>query len=251
MLTEHALAHVVHARRQPGGPLIQLPGGAGDGVDHSLITGLHGVEGIGHLPDFIAASQWNAGRQITGFLDMQHHVFQRVQLAEQETDQQLRRTQHRQHQDHYRHRVLAKAFSEDLFQARCIGDHCDLLALRAGEHFGTHQRVVTEQRHGIDLDPTFCIAQFRYRLFVQHWHLCAAKRQQVIVPGQRLPGRPGTEQSRLRLSRGLGGLTAGLLFEMHGKQHQQQCGDKSDGIDCPEFVFQRDIAKPGTHGGLL
>ncbi len=41
LLAEHAVAHLVHARRQPCSADVQLPGGAGDGVDHPLITGLH------------------------------------------------------------------------------------------------------------------------------------------------------------------------------------------------------------------
>ena len=81
--------------------------------------------------------------------------------------------------------------------------------------------------------------------------LSAIERQQVVGVGQRLPGGPGFEQSRLGLGRSLGGVTAGLLFELHRVQHQQQGGDESDGVDRPEFVFQRDIAMPGTHGGLL
>ncbi|MNR10967.1 hypothetical protein D3C85_1272430 [compost metagenome] len=106
------MAHFVHARRQPGGAVVQLPRGVGDGVDHPLITGLHRVEGIGHLPDFVAARQRHAGRQIAGFLDVQHHVFQGVELAEQEADQQLRSAEHRQHQDENRYRVVGKAFTE-------------------------------------------------------------------------------------------------------------------------------------------
>ena len=148
LLAEHAVAHFVHARRQPRRADIQLPRGVGNGGDHALITGLHRVERIGHLPDFIFAGQRHAGREVAAFLDMQHHVFQRVELAEQEADQQLRSAEHRQHQDKHRHRVVGESLAEHLTQARAIGNHGDVLTVGAAEHFGAHQRVVAEQRHG-------------------------------------------------------------------------------------------------------
>ncbi|MNX67198.1 hypothetical protein D3C86_983180 [compost metagenome] len=132
-----------------------------------------------------------------------------------------------------------------------MGNHGDPLAVGTGKHFGTHQRIVTEQRHHVDLDPAIGVGQFLHGLLIERGCLSSAERKEVVGVGQRLPGGPGFEQSRLSLGRSLGGATAGLLFELHRVQHQQQGGDESDGVDRPEFVFQRDIAKPGTHGGLL
>ncbi len=94
LLTEHALAHLLHARRQMRCALIEAASGLRNSVDHSLITGLHGIEGLGHLPDLIVTAVGNTGRQIAAFFDVQHHVFERVELAEQKADQQLRGTEH-------------------------------------------------------------------------------------------------------------------------------------------------------------
>ncbi|MNU91638.1 hypothetical protein D3C71_815330 [compost metagenome] len=145
-----------------------------------MITGLHGVEGVGHLPDFVAASQWHAGRQVAGFLHVQHDVLQGVELAEQEADQQLRCAEHGQHQDEHRHRVVGEALAEHLAQAWTVGDHGDPLPVGAREHFGAHQRVVTEQRHRVDLDPAVCIDELGNGLFKQRRRLSAIERQQVI-----------------------------------------------------------------------
>src|SRR5471030_1051678 len=70
----------------------------------------------------------------------------------------------------------------------------------------------------------------------------------MLALGQWLVGGPGTQQPRLRLCRSLGGIAARLLLELHGVEHEQQGGDEGDRVDGPELVFQRDIAKPGTHG---
>ncbi|MNT28015.1 hypothetical protein D3C72_1636700 [compost metagenome] len=100
-----------------------------------------------------------------------------------------------------------------------MGNHGDLLAIGTREHFGTQQRIVTEQRHHVDLDPAVCIDELRNGLFIQRRRLSAIERQQVVGVGQRLPCGPGFEQSRLGLGRSLGGVTAGLLFELHCVQH--------------------------------
>ncbi|MNF97145.1 hypothetical protein D3C84_799640 [compost metagenome] len=245
------MAHFVHARCQPSGTVIQLSCGAGDGVDHPLVTGLHRVERTGHLPDFVRAGQRHTGREVAGFFNVEHDVFQRIELAEQKADQQLRRTEHRQHQDEHRHGVVGETFFEHLAQARAIGNHGDVLAVGTREHFGAHQRVFAEQRHRVDLDPAVAVRQFQHGLIVEQRRVPATERQQVIGLGQRLPGRPGAEQACLCLGGHFGCVTAGLLFELYGVQHQQQGRDEGDSIDRPEFIFQRDVAKPGTHGGLL
>ncbi|MNI49244.1 hypothetical protein D3C73_1038450 [compost metagenome] len=251
LLAEHAVSHLVHARGQARRADIELPGSVGHGVDHPLITGLHRVECAGHLADFVGARQRHPCGQVAGFLNVQHDVFQGVELAEQETDQQLRGAEHRQHQDEHRHRVIDETFAEHLDQARSMGDHGDALTIGAGQHLGTHQRVLTEQRHRMEFDPAVGVRQCLHGLPVQHRRLATIEGQQVVVLGQRLPGRPGGEQSRLGLGRCLRGVAAGLLLELYGVQHQQQGGDEGDRVDRPKFIFQRDIAKPGTHGGLL
>ena len=53
---------------------------------------------------------------------------------------------------------------------------------------------------------------------------------------------------RLSLSVSLRGVAARLLFELYGVQHEQQGGDKRHRVNGPEFIFERDVAKPGTHG---
>ncbi|MNZ53117.1 hypothetical protein D3C78_709850 [compost metagenome] len=82
LLAQHAMAHVIHARGQAGGAGIKLRSGARHGIDHTVVGGLHGVEGAGHLADFIAAGQRHPGREITGLLHVQHDVFEGVELAE-------------------------------------------------------------------------------------------------------------------------------------------------------------------------
>ena len=81
------MTHLVHAAGQSRGACIQLCGGVGHGLHDTLVTGLHGIEGAGHLPDFVGAGQGHAGRQVTGFFDVQHHVLERIELAEQELNQ--------------------------------------------------------------------------------------------------------------------------------------------------------------------
>ena len=81
----------------------------GNSADDPVVGGLHRIEGPGHLADLVTAGQRHAGGQVTGFLHMQHHVFQGVELAEQEADQQLRSAEHGQHQDQHAHRVVTEA----------------------------------------------------------------------------------------------------------------------------------------------
>jgi len=159
LLAEHAVLHLVHAAGQARRALIQLLGGAGHGVDHSLVAGLHGIERAGHLPDFIFAGQRDTRRQVAGFLDVQHHVLEGVELAEQEADQQLRGAEHRQHQDQHRHRVVGEALTEHLAQAWRVSEHGDLLPVGAGDHFSAHQRVFAEQGQVIEFDPAAGTAQ--------------------------------------------------------------------------------------------
>ncbi|MNV80753.1 hypothetical protein D3C71_1743760 [compost metagenome] len=89
LLAEHALAHIVHARRQARGARVELRGGPRHGADHAMIGGLHGIERARHLPDFVATGQRHACRQVAGFLHVQHDVLEGVELAQQEADQQL------------------------------------------------------------------------------------------------------------------------------------------------------------------
>ena len=66
--------HIVHARGQPAGALIQARGGLGDGADDALIAALHRIERAGHLTDFVTAVQRHAGLQVAAALDVQHDV---------------------------------------------------------------------------------------------------------------------------------------------------------------------------------
>ncbi|MNO53683.1 hypothetical protein D3C76_441350 [compost metagenome] len=118
LLAEHALAHIVHARRQARGARVELRGGPRHGADHAMIGGLHGIERARHLPDFVATGQRHACRQVAGFLHVQHDVLEGVELAEQEADQQLRRAEHGQHEDQYAHGVIGKTLEEHLAQTR-------------------------------------------------------------------------------------------------------------------------------------
>ena len=210
------MTHFVHARRQARSPDIQLPCGIGDGGDDALITGLHRIERIGHLPDFILAGQRHAGAEVAAFFNVQHHVFQRVQLAEQEADQQLRSAKHGKHQDEHRHRVIGEALPEHLSEAGAISDDRDLLTVGAAENFGTEQQVVAEQWQVIDLVPAIAFGDLQQRLIVEARYFAAFKRQHLLGLGQRLPDRPGLEQLRLSLRRRLGRVTARLLFELNG-----------------------------------
>ncbi|KWV85963.1 hypothetical protein PFLmoz3_04386 [Pseudomonas fluorescens] len=94
LLAQHAVLHLVHAAGQACGAVVQLPGGACHGIDHALVTGLHGVEGAGHLADFILAGQRHSRRQVTSFFNVQHYILEGVELTEQEADQQLRGAEH-------------------------------------------------------------------------------------------------------------------------------------------------------------
>ncbi len=137
LLPKHAVANLAHARGQSRRAAVQLPGGAGHGIDYPLITGLHGIECGGHLSHFVLAGQGYAGGQIAGFLHMQHHVLQRVELAQQEADQQLRRTQHGKHQYEHCCGVLAETLAEHLAQACTLGQDGELLTVAASDHFCT------------------------------------------------------------------------------------------------------------------
>ncbi|MNC06403.1 hypothetical protein D3C75_539140 [compost metagenome] len=75
---------------------------------------------------------------------------------------------------------MGEALAEHLAQAWTVGDHGDPLPVGAREHFGAHQRVVTEQRHRVDLDPAVCIDELGNGLFKQRRRLSAIERQQVI-----------------------------------------------------------------------
>ncbi|VVO21531.1 hypothetical protein PS708_04252 [Pseudomonas fluorescens] len=159
LLAEHAVLYLVHAAGQPCGAIVQLPGGVRHGVHDALVTGLHRVERAGHLADFVLARQGYASRQIAGFLYVQHHVLEGVELAEQEADQQLRRAEHRQHQDQDRHCIVGEAFLEHLAQAGRVGKDGNVLTIRAGDDFSAQQRVITEHGHRVELDPTRGAAQ--------------------------------------------------------------------------------------------
>ncbi|MDI9674946.1 methyl-accepting chemotaxis protein, partial [Pseudomonas aeruginosa] len=43
---------------------------SGDGADDALVAGLHGVEGTGHLADFVASLQRYASGQVAALLDV-------------------------------------------------------------------------------------------------------------------------------------------------------------------------------------
>ncbi|KPB46389.1 Unknown protein sequence [Pseudomonas savastanoi pv. phaseolicola] len=133
LLTEHALAHILHARSQMRGTLIESACGLRNCIDHPLIPGLHGIERLGHLPDLIVTAVRHAGRQIAAFFDVQHHILERVELAEQKTDQQLRGAEHQQHQHENRGCVMAEAILKYLQEGRSKSQHRDLLAGAMGE----------------------------------------------------------------------------------------------------------------------
>lgn len=77
-------------------------------------------------------------REVAGFFDVEHDVFQRIELAEQKADQQLRSAEHRQHQDKHRECVVGEALAEHLAQARGVGDDRHLFAIGAAEYLGAH-----------------------------------------------------------------------------------------------------------------
>ena len=208
LLTEHAVLHFVHAAGQARGSGIQLRGGVCHGVDHSLITGLHGIERAGHLADLIGAGQRHAGRQITGFFDMQHHILEGVELAEQKTDQQLRGAEHGQHQHQDGRCIIGQTLDEHLRQAGRVGQYGDLLTILAADHLGSGQRVLPEQWHVIERYPAVGVAQLRQRLTVDGRQAVGHQWQQVLGFGQWLIGRPHAEQVRLSLGIGVGGVAA-------------------------------------------
>ncbi|RMS05808.1 hypothetical protein ALP75_202682 [Pseudomonas syringae pv. actinidiae] len=61
LLAEHALTYILHARGQMRGALIETAGGLRNGVDHPLVSGLHGVEGLGHLPHLVVTAVGHTG----------------------------------------------------------------------------------------------------------------------------------------------------------------------------------------------
>ena len=179
--------HAVDSAGQACGAVVQLPGGACHGIDHALVSGLHGVEGAGHLADFILAGQRHPRRQVAGFFDVQHHILEGVELAEQEADQQLRGTEHGQHQHCHGDGVVGEAFTEHLAQARRVGEDCDLLAVAAADHLGADQRVFTEQRHGVEFSPAVGSAQGWQVL----GDLAFGKCEPLLTSGQGSVGWPG------------------------------------------------------------
>ncbi|MNQ78199.1 hypothetical protein D3C85_931020 [compost metagenome] len=145
LLAEHALAHLAHAAGKPGGAFVEAGNGLGHCADHTLVAALHGIEGTGHLAHFVAAVQRNAGGEVAAAFDVEHHVLEGVEVAEQEADQQLRGRQQRDHQQQHGSRVLEGALAEQLDQARAAGQHGDAFAVATVEHLGADQRVAAEQ----------------------------------------------------------------------------------------------------------
>ncbi|MNZ53118.1 hypothetical protein D3C78_709860 [compost metagenome] len=118
----------------------------------------------------------------------------------------------------------------------------------AVDHLSAGEWVAAGQRQTTQFDPALGIGQGIQIFVSKRGHLPWGVLQPQRVVRQRLAGGPGCKQLRFRLSLGLGFLSAGLLFQVHGVEHQKQSCDKGHRIDGPEFVFQGDIAKPGTHG---
>ncbi|MNQ70859.1 hypothetical protein D3C85_855090 [compost metagenome] len=115
----------------------------------------------------------------------------------------MRGAQHGEHQDEHRHRIVGETFAEHLAQARTIGNHRDLLAIGAAEHFGAHQRIFAEQRQVIDLVPAVAFRDFQQGLIIQARCFAAFEGQHLIGLGQWLTDRPGFKQLCLGLRRGL------------------------------------------------
>ena len=146
LLAEHAMADFAHACRQTSSALIKACGRLGHGIDHPLITGLHGIECLGHLANLIFADQGHASGQVTGFFHVQHYILEGVEMAEQKANQQLRGAQHGQRQNEHRNSILDEAVSQHLQKARGESQHCQSLAIGASGHLSADQRIFTYQR---------------------------------------------------------------------------------------------------------
>ncbi len=145
LLAAHAAMHIVHARGQPAGALIQARGGLGDGADDALIAALHRIERAGHLTDFVTAVQRHAGLQVAAALDVQHDVLERVQVAEQETDQHLRGGEQTEHQHGDGGGIAEKMLPQYLDHAGSASHNRELLTVGPGQHFHTDQRMGGKQ----------------------------------------------------------------------------------------------------------
>ncbi len=137
--------HIVHARGQPAGALIQARGGLGDGADDALIAALHRIERAGHLTDFVTAVQRHACLQVAAALDVQHDVLERVQVAEQETDQQLRGGEQTEHQHGDSGGIAEEMLPQHLHHAGRASHNREPLTVGPGQHFHTDQRMGGKQ----------------------------------------------------------------------------------------------------------
>ncbi|SVJ74325.1 Uncharacterised protein [Klebsiella pneumoniae] len=227
LLAEHALAYLAHAAGQRLGAFVELGSGRGDGADDALVAGLHGVEGAGHLADFVASLQRYASGQVAALLDVQHHVLEGMQVGEDEADQQLRGRQQRQHQHQHGDGVGAGPVGEDLPQVAGRGEHGEALAGAGLADPGAEQRGIALARAGQG-DPHVPVA----------------------AGGQGAAGRPALNQLALGGGGALGGSVAPGGFLLHGEQHQQQGGEEGHRVDGPELVFQWNVADPGAHRGI-
>src|SRR3990167_1268158 len=251
LLVEHALAHVAHAYRHALGAFVQACGGLRNDPDYTLVAGLHGIEGRGHLADFVTAVERHAGRQVAAFFYLQHHILEGVEMAQQEVDQQLRGGQQGQHQQGDNQRVTQRALGDHLRQAGRMGQYGEALALAQIDDLGADQAVMRRQRVLLHVYPAARPAQTGTLVVGQRRRLAIGKLQQLRSARQRLTHRPGTQESGLRLRGTLGRVDAYLLFELQGVQHQQQGGEEGHGVDGPEFVFEREVANPSAHRCLL
>ncbi|MND70670.1 hypothetical protein D3C80_621810 [compost metagenome] len=118
----------------------------------------------------------------------------------------------------------------------------------AADHLGAAQWIGAGQGQPLQLDPALSAGQGFEVVIGKRGHLPRGVLQPQRVLRQGLASRPGRQQLSLGLGLGLGFLRPGLLLQVHGIQHQEQGCDEGHRIDGPEFVFQGDIAKPGTHG---
>lgn len=112
LLAEHAVLHLVHAAGQTRRALIQLLGGAGHGVDHSLVAGLHGIERAGHLPDFIFAGQRDTRRQVAGFSTWSITSLRVLSWLSRKRISNCEAQSIASIQDQHRHRVVGEALTE-------------------------------------------------------------------------------------------------------------------------------------------
>ncbi len=243
LLTAHALVHVVHARGEPAGALVETRGSLGDGADHALIAALHGVECAGHLADFVTAVQRNPCLQVATALHVQHDVLERVEVAEQKADEQLRSAEQTEHQHRDRHGVAEKVLAQYLNSAGRAGQHSQLLTIRRGDQVGADHGIAGEQSVVGEGGP----AAFGDSLTLDRGALICLERDQVRTLRQRSIGRPNRQQrrTRLRCSDGVG--ATGALLQLYGVKHQQQRDDEGHHVQCPELVLERQIANPNGH----